>query len=739
MANCVLIFRLPGEESARNAASLARTVRASGREPRVIAYWPDASVDLAMGETTLLPGDISSAPRLSEFELRRGYGLSLDLPDLQVHNFATGQSSLEHLLPETAWSQHLRGIAAVTVDLIMALAPSHVFVAHGAEVVSRIIAEAAAHCGVPKLYWESGFFPGTLYLDPFSPHFYHGDTRLDRASGTDFAYSPAARAETVAFIDAWKSRQDSKYHQDENEWPRSQLREWAAQDERPILFLPGQMEHDANVLPHLGDAPSFAALVRSILDAVPDRFRIVYKPHPRAPQNDCADLTHEPSDRLFIARGVSIHTIFSLSAAVVVCTSNVGLEAALFGLPVLALGRPIYASQGVTHDLEHIDELGAWLASDRRLGRPSEEDVVVFVARLMQMALLKDGDADGLEAALKQATPGPNTRRGSWYPPHVRECVEVARELDHALRRERRMAEALATLPATAASWLFRRHDREAVLAHPFGSERVSALQMACSPQAVIKCDAPESEPPITMSLPPLDCAPDPAGVLTEACKAAVPGQALAFPFCLERRRPGAIQSFTVKALLDLAHFRIEGWSLSALYLRGGQAAHGVILAIPSPNAQTHPLPFSSLQASYAPIRVPPRFFMSRGDALKGDEPASLVLITGRDTVVYGPYIMLPSGRWRVDMGLREKPRPAHRSFLPHRRPKALKVHLEIVANEAVVGRRELELDPSGRVSQEFNVPDQHARYEFRVISMSETAGRELMFDGVNLEWLGLD
>ena len=113
------------------------------------------------------------------------------------------------------------------------------------------------------------------------------------------------------------------------------------------------------VIPHCDDQ---ASIIEQVADALPHGLR------PRAqgaPDVDraqparrcCGGCTRLPERRASSTPHTSSHELIRRAAAVAVISSTVGLEALLYGKPVLTLGQPFYAGYGVTVDVDSFREI----------------------------------------------------------------------------------------------------------------------------------------------------------------------------------------------------------------------------------------------------------------------------------------------------------------------------------------------------------------------------------------------
>lgn len=378
-AKRALVFRLPGRESADNAHILMRALEKVGIPGELCPYWPDGEASWET-ETVLLEREIGSAPRLTAVEFQQRFGFELDLVELSLHQFATEPLTPELLLPESTWRQHLRGVAVLAAERMKASGADVVFVAHGAETVSRIIAEMAAHLGLRFLYWESGFFPGYVYVDPWAPHFFRGEARIDSLPLPD---EPSP--ETMAFLETWRRERLSKYAQTPRGLPPA-VAEWVSNNDRPILFLPGQVPTDANIVVNLGQHDSLSNLYEDVLRRIPDTWRILYKPHPKA-STDPVPNAPAPSDR-FLCADIDIHDGFNLAEAILTVSSNVGLEGAIMGKAIILLGKPIYFARGFTIDLHSSKQLE--IVFNRQITQANKQKVESFIELILTESLVNE-------------------------------------------------------------------------------------------------------------------------------------------------------------------------------------------------------------------------------------------------------------------------------------------------------------------------------------------------------------
>lgn len=440
-----LIFRMTGEESAGNAAALAQTLRGAGYLPTTVPFWSDA--DHAAHDPVapvLLDGGFDFAPRLSAFAFAEHYGASPDLIELSAHNLVIGDARIDNMLTESVWSQQLRGVAGRAVEVMRALSPQVVFVPHGAEVVSRLLAVVTTHLGIPYLYWESAFFPGYHFVDPDAPHFFKGASRIDRtwppegAAGVD----PAIAERGARFIAQVRAERVTKYRQETDAAELAALKDWLALRPGPVLFVPGQIAFDATIAVSLRDYPDLATLYRAAFRSLPPHWRVIFKPHPRGPE---AERSPDVPSHVRVVRHIAIHDLFPLADAVGLHSSNVGLEALMAGLPVIAWGDPYYGRKGLTLDIADGADLGRCLAGAGP-ARPDPRQVAALVGHVLENGLVRHGDAAALAVRIAEATAAPPPPRSPWYGASIRRLLAIGERLEARLKANRGMAAALRGL-----------------------------------------------------------------------------------------------------------------------------------------------------------------------------------------------------------------------------------------------------------------------------------------------------
>ena len=195
----------------------------------------------------------------------------------------------------------------------------------------------------------------------------------------------------------------------------------------PFIYFPLHVVDDykiARVVPHCADQ---ASLVEQVAAALPHGHELVVKEHPmaigRTPLRLLARLRRIGNVRL-VPPHTSSHQLIDASEGVVVISSTVGLEALLYGKPVLTLGRPFYAGAGVTLDVESFREIRTTVPELLRF-RPDGERINRFLHAAMRhchpgapvLVDRSDANAAALARSLDRVARGEGRRRNLHHAP----------------------------------------------------------------------------------------------------------------------------------------------------------------------------------------------------------------------------------------------------------------------------------------------------------------------------------
>lgn len=204
------------------------------------------------------------------------------------------------------------------------------------------------------------FHPGALHTRPYSlavdaqaPYY---DTRnatdlqniIDKTAKSGLTVEGSARA--AAGITLIRAASLTKYYSlkiDNESWKPPAARG------RKVVLVVGQVEDDAAI--RLGYSGKFSNLevVKQAVKEYPDSC-VLYRPHPDTFYNGRKSRHEKQIARLctVVEPAVALQAIFPHVEHVYVGTSLVGLEAALWGLQVTAIGLPFYGSNGQIRNLQ---------------------------------------------------------------------------------------------------------------------------------------------------------------------------------------------------------------------------------------------------------------------------------------------------------------------------------------------------------------------------------------------------
>ena len=131
-------------------------------------------------------------------------------------------------------------------------------------------------------------------------------------------------------------------------------------ESRKFVYFPIHVTDDykiKRVIPHCVDQ---AAIIEQVAESLPHGYDIVLKEHPmsigRNPVSMLRRLTKRPNVYL-VDPYTSSHMLIQKSAAVIVISSTVGLEALLYEHPTMTIGQPFYSGYGVTLDVDSFREI----------------------------------------------------------------------------------------------------------------------------------------------------------------------------------------------------------------------------------------------------------------------------------------------------------------------------------------------------------------------------------------------
>jgi SAM-dependent methyltransferase len=448
----------------------------------VVDYWSldlfplDTLLNTRLSYLTLTDGGFDTIPRLSRRQYIRLCGDDIDFDACASHRHVNEGYPItrDALFADSMPNQRLRGMAYRIECLLRACSPDVVIAQQGSEPVSKLICAKSLKLSIPLLLWESSFFPGRFLLDSSGMHFFPGENRIDRLwpSVKDQPLDAAQRQRLEDYCSEWRSQQKSKYPQSTNLEELAGLQRWL--EGQPagthVAFFPGQIPHDANVITGLKHLDGYAELIAAVEANVPPGWCVVHKVHPGNVHDTSAPVP--TSERFFVVRDVSIHDLLARADAVIAHSSNVGMEALIYGKPVISLGCPYYGRKGLTLDPGNMAQLGETL--DTSVAAPFPKELRDrFLHHVLFNYLIEENDADALRRRLEEgrgelriSKDGAHAPFCSHYPERNAAYLSLIRKYDSLSRENYGFVEILALM-------------RDEPVAEPFRAEIDAALHDA--------------------------------------------------------------------------------------------------------------------------------------------------------------------------------------------------------------------------------------------------------------------
>lgn len=265
-----------------------------------------------------------------------------------------------------------------------------VFVWNGSGLTAALAVHLARSRGLPVIFGENGYLPGTLQLDPAGVNYHASvteavhegrawlppqtelDAELDRALA-DFRQgrTPPMKPVPRWLRPAWHARlrrEAARLMEDRSwRWPvRLPATDFPARlrELRPrFVLLPFQVCQDSQLILHSpvvgGDMRYLLRAVHSALREVAPDVGLVVKLHPAERSRVLAsyrDLPRQYPDVRFTLRH-PMHDLLARCAAVVTVNSTAGFEGIVFDRPVVTLGRNFYTAPGLVLPVRRIEDL----------------------------------------------------------------------------------------------------------------------------------------------------------------------------------------------------------------------------------------------------------------------------------------------------------------------------------------------------------------------------------------------
>jgi capsular polysaccharide export protein len=302
----------------------------------------------------------------------------------------------------------------------------------GHKPTARAARDFAREQGVPYLALEDGFLrsvglggsepPLSLVLDDSGIYYdAGGPSRIELL----LAHEPRLSEDSALLARASRLRKRivetgvSKYNQGSDTLPTELL------DSQPYVLLVDQTFDDASVALGLADEESFERMLQAARSEHPGA-RLVIKVHPdtlAGKKGGYLARRRREAELLLVAENICPQRMLAHARHVYVCTSQLGFEALLAGVPVTCFGAPFYAGWGLTDDRKSVE----------RRGRPCTLDALVAAALILYPRYRDPISAEPCEAevvlehlALQRRRQAENHRRfvcfgfSYWKRPFVR-------------------------------------------------------------------------------------------------------------------------------------------------------------------------------------------------------------------------------------------------------------------------------------------------------------------------------
>lgn len=265
---------------------------------------------------------------------------------------------------------------------------------NGSGLIASLAVHLARRRGLPVIFGENGYLPGTLQLDAEGVNQYASisaavrehraqlpaqaadDAQLDRVLA-DFraGRAPAMQGPSRRLEPDWRARlgrEAARLLQAETWTPGRPLsrRDFPGrlQDLPPrFVLLPFQVSQDSQLILHSplvgGDMRRLLAVVDAAVSAVDPQLRLVVKLHPAESSSVLSSYRELPRryPQVQFTQRHPLNELLARCAAVVTINSTVGFEGIVFDKPVVTLGRNFYVAPGLVDAVETLADLPATL------------------------------------------------------------------------------------------------------------------------------------------------------------------------------------------------------------------------------------------------------------------------------------------------------------------------------------------------------------------------------------------
>lgn len=377
----------------------------------IISYW-DTSYDIynEIRKTnikflTLSDSGLESISRVERKKYLSICDNDIDFLKIRAHDIIINDYpiSRDWIYLNSPSYQKLYGFAIKTENILKILNPDVAIIPHGSEPISKILIAKCKKLNIPFALMESPFIHDKILIDPIGMHFFPENNKID----IDWKIIKKRkltiheREKIMEFISDWKRSKSSKYNQHHEEINIT--------NKKKILFIPGQIAYDANIINCRSIFNNTTSMAKYISKNISHDWIILYKPHP---QNNLREEMKE-TNNLIITHG-NIHDIFEICDVVLTISSNVGLEAIIYGKPVITCGTPYYSQKGFTIDMKSKEYLNTTLKEALNFTY-NEDSRLNFLHYIIFEYLTDKSDRKALIAKIEESKRADHR----WHPPYA--------------------------------------------------------------------------------------------------------------------------------------------------------------------------------------------------------------------------------------------------------------------------------------------------------------------------------
>lgn len=336
----------------------------------------------------------------------------------------------EYLFLDSPLYQRFYGFAFRVEQLLKTIAPKLIFCWQGNNPFAKIIFCKAKKLHISILNCETSFFPDSYVLDPWGMHFFPEWNLVDKkwAEMKDRPLNTEQEAALSQYLTAWRTNRQSKYSQ-YSDIDEERMFSQLINEGKKILFFPGQVHDDASVMNGLALFEKYEDIFNFVKENLPEDWLLIHKLHP---YDQLKNVSVGRNCNTLVVKSINIHDLISRADAVFTHSSTVGLEALVYGKPVICCGKPIYGNKGFTFDLTSLESLES--LTDMASVSPNTELLDRFLYQILFDYLIKNGDIEHLQdrifIATELATTEIDNPRAPFchtYQKYAKEYIEFAR------------------------------------------------------------------------------------------------------------------------------------------------------------------------------------------------------------------------------------------------------------------------------------------------------------------------